>query len=176
MEKPIITVEQQYCLLCHALCLTHYLYLIVLLNHKNICDELSEAFDNTLSYLSVFYRWTFQHITIFFQQSRIPSATFLIHYFHTSHPLTSDSPAGDIIKKNTLVDFAYFILHINIKAITHTKQYNILPDNAAWIMTENCNIFLRKYIVSNKLIICLGLNYTDNIINNFLIMFNEFEN
>ncbi len=43
-------------------------------------------------------------------------------------------------------------------------------------MTENCNIFLRKYIVSNKLIICLGLNNTDNIINNFLIMFNEFEN
>lgn len=51
-----------------------------------------------------------------------------------------------------------------------------MPDNAAWIMTENCNIFLRKYIVSKKLIICLALNYTDNIINNFLIMFNEFEN
>lgn len=33
------------------------------------------------------------------------------------------------LKKNTLVDLAYFILHINIKAITHTKQYNILPDN-----------------------------------------------
>lgn len=80
------------------------------------------------------------------------------------------------LKKNTLVDLAYFIPHIKIKAITHTKQYNILPDNAAWIMTENCNIFLRKYIVSHKLIICLGLNYTDNIINNFLIMFNEFEN
>lgn len=51
-----------------------------------------------------------------------------------------------------------------------------MPDNAAWIMTENCNIFLINYIVSHKLIICLGLNYTDNIINNFLIMFNEFEN
>lgn len=99
MEKPIITVEKLYCLPYHATCLTHYLYLIVLLSHKNICDELSEAFDNTLSYLSVFYRWTFPYITIFFQQSRIPSATFLIHYFHTSHPLTSDSPAGDIIKK-----------------------------------------------------------------------------
>lgn len=51
-----------------------------------------------------------------------------------------------------------------------------MPDNAAWIMAENCNIFLRKYFVSHKLIICLALNYTDNIINNFLIMFNEFEN
>lgn len=80
------------------------------------------------------------------------------------------------LKKNTFVYPAYFIPHINIKVIMHTKQYNILPDNAAWIMTENCNIFLRKYIVSNKLIICLALNYTDNIINNFLIMFNEFEN
>lgn len=51
-----------------------------------------------------------------------------------------------------------------------------MPDNVAWIMTENCNIFLINYIVSDKLIICLGLNNTDNIINNFLIMFNEFEN
>ena len=55
-KNHIITVEKQYCLLCHAICITHYLYLIVLLSYKNIFDELSEAFDNTLSYLSVFYR------------------------------------------------------------------------------------------------------------------------